>query len=278
MQLERQVAVVTGGAQGIGRALCERFAREGATVVVADLDPARAAEVAGAIGGQALGCDVTDGAAVAALVDAVIRRHERIDLFCCNAGIMVEDRDGTPFGASDRDWQRSWDVNVMGHVHAARAVVPHMQSRGSGTLLNIVSAAGLLNQLGAAAYTATKHAALAFSEALAIDLSDSGIRVAAVCPQYVATDMIGLSYDEHDAESAILSPAQVADAVMSGLAAGDFLILPHPQVADLARAKVGDLPRYLSGMRRLRARVLRDDGSLDWSVMRRSGQRPKPVA
>ncbi|MEQ8802093.1 SDR family oxidoreductase [Haliea sp.] len=257
MQVQGRIVVVTGGGNGIGKALCERFHREGAEkVVVVDLDRADAEAVAAAVAGDAFEVNVRDEEAIKAMVDAVIARHGRIDLFCSNAGIVAGD--GEPWWATsapNSTWQAMWEIHVMAHVYAARACLPGMLERGEGFFLNTVSAAGLLNQVGDAAYSTTKHAAIGFAEALAITHGDDGIKVAVLCPQAVATQMIG-SVEEGGTAGVdgILTPEQVADAVIDGLAAERFLILPHAQVADYRAHKAADYDRWLGGMRKLRRR------------------------
>jgi NAD(P)-dependent dehydrogenase (short-subunit alcohol dehydrogenase family) len=252
MQLKGKVAVVTGGANGIGRALCRRFSAEGArAVIVSDIQAAAASEVAKEIGGQAIETNVTREADVARLVEQVINEFGAIDLFCSNAGV------GTKGGveAADKEWSRSWDVNVMAHVYAARAVLPHMLARREGYLLQTVSAAGLLTQLGSAPYAVTKHAAMALAEWIAITHGDQGIKVSALCPQGVRTDMLRRAEFGGGAfllENA-LEPEQVAEEVVKGLAEERFLILPHPEVAEFFRRKAADYERWLRGMRRLQA-------------------------
>jgi NAD(P)-dependent dehydrogenase (short-subunit alcohol dehydrogenase family) len=253
MRLAGKVAVVTGGGNGIGRALCRRFALEGAkAVVVADVNGVTAAQVADEIGGTAITCDVAREADVVALVAQTIARHQAIDLFCSNAGIAVNGDEHTP----DAEWARCWDVNVMAHVYAARAVVPHMLERGSGYLLQTVSAAGLLTHPQSATYAVTKHASLAFAEWLSITYGDRGITVSALCPQGVRTDMLHRAEAEAARRSFLLDsavePEQVADDVVKGIEAERFLILPHPEVAEYVRRKANDPDRWLRGMRRLR--------------------------
>jgi NAD(P)-dependent dehydrogenase (short-subunit alcohol dehydrogenase family) len=281
MRLIGKVIVVTGGANGIGRALCRRFAAEGAAaIVVADIDVDGARRVATEIGGVAIETDVTKSTDVDRLVAHVTRDRGRIDLFCSNAGIAVDGDETT----SDREWQQCWDVNVMAHVLAARAVLPGMLERGEGYLLQTVSAAGLLTHPFAATYAVTKHASLAFAEWLSIAYGDRGIKVSALCPQGVKTDMLMRARDRanerdgardrdgargfsdgargHDGARGFsratflldtaLEPEQVADDVVKGLADERFLILPHPEVAEYFRRKAGDYDRWLRGMRRLR--------------------------
>jgi len=253
-----QVVVVTGGAQGIGRALCERFARDGAaTVVVADIDAAGAAAVAGAVGGAGFACDVAREADIVAVVEETERRYGPIGLFCSNAGIARLDPDSeNAAGAGDEAWSRSWAVNVMAHVYAARILVPRMSARGGGYLLNTVSAAGLLSQIGGAVYATTKHAALGFAECLAIAHREQGIGVSVLCPQGVDTPMLRSFPAGAESVDGVLSAEAVADAVVAGLAAESFLILPHPQVAAYMRRKTDDYDRWLAGMRRLRRRLI----------------------
>ncbi|MDQ1372763.1 MAG: hypothetical protein QOJ09_101, partial [Actinomycetota bacterium] len=184
MELRDKVVIVTGGASGIGAALCRRFAAEGArAVVVADLQADAAQVVAGEIGGTAMTTNVSVEADVHALVERTVERHGPVDLFCSNAGIAI----GGGVEVPDEEWQRIWDINLMAHVYAARAVLPGMLARGEGYLLNTASAAGLLTNLGAAPYAVTKHAAVALAEWLAITHGDAGIRVSVLCPQGVRT-------------------------------------------------------------------------------------------
>jgi NAD(P)-dependent dehydrogenase (short-subunit alcohol dehydrogenase family) len=251
MNVAGKVVVVTGGAEGIGRALCRRFAADGAAlVVVADINGDGAELVAAEIGGRAIACDVSREADIVRLVEA----SGAIDLFCSNAGIIIEGAAETP----DDEWRAIWGVNVMAHIYAARSVLPGMLARGGGYFLQTVSAAGLLSQIGSAPYSVTKHAALGFAEWLSITYGDRGIGVSALCPQGVRTNMLlrprpgGPSFLEADA----VTPEQVADAVIAGLADERFLILPHPEVAEYFRRKASDYDRWLRGMRRLQARAI----------------------
>jgi NAD(P)-dependent dehydrogenase (short-subunit alcohol dehydrogenase family) len=251
MELKGKVAVVTGGANGIGRALCRKFAAAGARgVVVADLAADGAARVATEIGGLAVPADVSVEADVFNLAEKATSAFGRIDLFCSNAGITV----GGGEEVSDSGWQRIMAINLMAHVYAARAVLPAMLARGEGYLLQTVSAAGLLTSLGSAPYAVTKHAALAFAEWLSITYGDAGIKVSALCPQGVRTDMLPL-FLETDGEAlreSALEPEQVAEAVVAGLAKEQFLILPHPQVVEFFQRKASEYDRWIRGMRRLR--------------------------
>jgi NAD(P)-dependent dehydrogenase (short-subunit alcohol dehydrogenase family) len=253
--------VVTGGASGIGRAMSVRFAALGAAVTVADLHEDGANATAAAIidaGGRARAepCDVRREADIVRLVERATSTFGPIDLFCSNAGVPAG---GGP-EAPDEVWTLAWEVHTMAHVWAARAVLPGMLERGHGYLLHTASAAGLLTNLGAAPYAVTKHAAVAFAEWLAITYGDAGISVSCLCPQGVRTPLLEGAADELAgavvlASGELLEPEQVADAVVAGLAAEQFLILPHPVVTDYWRAKVADYDRWLRGMRRLQTRL-----------------------
>ena len=257
MELSDRVVVVTGAASGIGRALAHRFSAEGARgVVIADLDGAQ--DVAVALGDRALGvaCDVTVEAEVVDLVAEAECAFGPIDLFCANAGVAVGTDEATP----DADWDLALAVNVRAHVYAARALLPAWLERGDGYFLATASAAGLLTQIGSAPYAVSKHAAVAFAEWLSVTYGDRGVRVSCLCPMGVRTPMTEgdhLATDVVAAAGAMLEPDEVADAVVEGLRAERFLILPHPEVATFFARKADDYDRWLAGMRRLQARVAR---------------------
>ncbi|MEM6581726.1 MAG: SDR family oxidoreductase [Pseudomonadota bacterium] len=259
MNVADKIIVVTGGGNGIGKALCERFHEGGAAkIVVADLEDSSASAVAETVEGDAWAVDVRNEQQIQEMVAATEERHGHVDLFCSNAGIIA--LDGEPWwatSAANETWQAMWDIHVMSHVYAARACLPRMLERGTGYFLNTASAAGLLNQIGDAAYSTTKHAAVGFAEALAITHADDGIGVSVLCPQAVATRMIGAAGDDTGGTAGVdgvLSPQQVAEEVIKGLAAEQFLILPHKEVEQYRQRKAADYDRWLGGMRKLRAR------------------------
>ena len=258
MNLEDRVVVITGAAGGIGAALARRFAAERVGgLVLADLDgeavDALATELSD-VDVIAAGVDVTVEAQLAEIVGEALQRYQRIDLFCANAGVTS----GAGLEATDEQWDRTWSVNVLSHIYGARAVLPAMLERGEGYLLHTCSAAGLLTSIGDAPYAVTKHAAVAFAEWLAVTYGGQGVKVSALCPQGVDTAMLrdGLSAGHLGAlvtaaGGAVLPAETVADAVVEGLAAERFLILPHPEVAAYYRRRATDTDRWLAGMRDL---------------------------
>ncbi len=264
-----RTAVVTGGGHGIGRALCRRLAADNVKVVVLDLDGQAANAVADDIDGIAFAIDVGDEVAVGDLVDRVECDVGPIDLFISNAGVAFGDGAEGAVSAEgglnpiDDRWDACWRVNVMAHVYAARALVPRMLERGGGYLVNVASAAGLLSQIGDAAYSTTKHAAVGFAEALAIDYGSRGIKVSVVCPQAVATRMIGIDDDSESFDGGfggndvdgIMSADDVADIIVTDALAGKFLILTHAPVATYVERKAADHDRWISGMQRLREKL-----------------------
>jgi NAD(P)-dependent dehydrogenase (short-subunit alcohol dehydrogenase family) len=254
MELADKHVVVTGGANGIGRAMCRRFAAEGArAIVVADLDGEGATAVASEVGGTAVRLDVSAEPDVQQLVEGAIEANGPIDLFCANAGII------TPGGLDDSNetWERIWGINLMAHVYAARALIPHWVARGEGYLLHTASAAGLLTGIGQLPYSVTKHGVVSLAEWLSITYGNAGVKVSCLCPQGVRTNML-LSGGE-DASNFLLpgskAPEEVADVVVEGLGDERFLILPHPEVAEFFRRKADDYDRWLRGMRRWQAQI-----------------------
>jgi NAD(P)-dependent dehydrogenase (short-subunit alcohol dehydrogenase family) len=264
MEVEGKVAIVTGAGGGIGGAISRALAAAGAKVVVADLDgeaaAATAAEIEAAQPGAAVGveADVADRAAIEGLLRTATETFGPLDLYFANAGVIEGG------GLSDEaHWGRALDVNVMAHVRAAEAVLPAWLERGEGYFVTTASAAGLLTQVGLAPYAVTKHAAVGFAEWLAVTYGDRGIRVSCLCPMGVETAMYtaGLEAEGDEALGArvvagagkILSPDAVAEAVLAGVAAERFLILPHPEVLDFYRRKGIDYDGWIEGMQRLQA-------------------------
>lgn len=249
MQLQDKVIVVTGGASGIGRAMCERFAKEGAKhVVVADLNEAGAVEVAAAIGGTARRVDVSKEQEIVDLIDHTENNVGPIDLFCSNAGIGL----GRGIDEPTEVWQTIWEVNTMSHVWAAKHLVPKMVARGGGYLLNTASAAGLLSQIGSVTYAVTKHAAVALAEWLSITHGADGIKVSVLCPQAVRTAMTAGGAGVAGVDG-MIEPEVAVEAVVQAIADETFLVLPHPEVAEYIKRKTSDYDRWLTGMRRLQA-------------------------
>lgn len=248
------VAVVTGGAGGIGRAISERLAVEGCRVAVVDLEASRAQQAASQIeGAVGLAADVGDHGSVASMVRAVEAQLGPIDVYCSNAGIAV----GRGLGEDD-EWDASWRVHGMAHVHAAREVLPGMTQRGRGAFVVTASAAGLLMMMQSGPYTVTKHASVAVAEWLAVTYGGSGVQFHCLCPQGVNTPMVQSDTSgqaELTASGNILEPEQVAGDVLAAIRDNRFLVLPHPEVHDYEKMKVEDRDRWLAGMRRLLAKV-----------------------
>ncbi|MCG6908531.1 MAG: SDR family oxidoreductase [Deltaproteobacteria bacterium] len=257
MQIKDKVVVVTGGANGIGEALCRRFVKEGARgLVVADINEDRLKIVAGELDILGIRTDVTKEADMVDLVRQAEEAYGPIDLFCSNAGIISSDAPGWTAASCANDvWQKSWDLHVMAHVYAARAVLPGMIARADGYLLSVASAAGLLNQIGSAPYSATKHAAVGFAEALAITHKKDGIKVSVVCPQAVRTQMVAGAEDGAASVDGIMEPEDVAESIVQGLAEERFMILPHPEVKTYFQRKASDYDRWINGMARFREKL-----------------------
>jgi len=242
MEVTGKVIVVTGAASGIGRGLCLRFFREGAkAIVAADVNEAGAKTVADEIRGEAVLCDVSREEDM----------YGRIDIFCSNAGILALGG----YEVDNKTWQRIWEINVLSHVFAARAVLPGMIRQGGGAFMVTASAAGLLSQIGSLPYSVTKHAAVGLAENLAITYGDQGISVFALCPQAVDTEMTrqggGVA-----AVDGMMKPEQLADAVIEAFRVDEFLILPHPEVKTYMQRKTSDYTRWLKGMRKLQERFV----------------------
>jgi NAD(P)-dependent dehydrogenase (short-subunit alcohol dehydrogenase family) len=263
VELNGRVVLVTGAASGIGRALARRFHAEGARMVgVADFHAQGAQLVADELNGRrpnsalALPHDVADNDQVVRAIDTLEAAHGSIDLYFANAGIAG----GGGLETTDADWDRAFGVNVKAHYFAARRLIPGWVARGDGYFCSTASAAGLLSQIGSAPYSVTKHAAVAFAEWLSITYGGQGIKVSCLCPQGVNTNMLNADIDNVGADAvraggAILEPEDVAGAVVDVIRAEQFLVLPHPEVATYQQRKVGDIDRWLGGMRKLQARL-----------------------
>ena len=258
MKAKDRVVVVTGAASGIGRALARRFRAEGAKgIAVADLQEDALKAVADEIGGLAVVTDVTREGDIQTLVQRTEKELGPVDIFCSNAGICWMGGED----ASNADWQTNWDVHVMAHVYAARAVAPKMAARGEGYLVNTASAAGLLSHVNSATYSVTKHAAVALGEWLSIEYGSRGVRVSVLCPQAVRTAMTQGREMGVAALDGMIDPEELADSVIETMDRETFLILPHPVVLDYMKRKTGDYDRWLGGMRRLKDRY-RDSGGV----------------
>jgi NAD(P)-dependent dehydrogenase (short-subunit alcohol dehydrogenase family) len=253
MELKDKVAVITGGSGGIGRAMAKAFLGEGArAIVLADLSQEAVQAAASELGCDGVACDVTDEQQIAELVEHTIRRHGSVDLFCSNAGASVK---GVLTDAANEVWQRQWELHVMSHLYAARAVLPSMIERGEGYLLNTSSAAGLLAAIDSGPYTVTKAAAVKLAEFLSITHADDGIKVSVLCPQGVNTAMAPRSLGNGQTDG-IIEADQLAQVVVDALRDERFHVLPHPEVETYVRRKGDDIDRWLMGMRRLRRRSL----------------------
>lgn len=264
MEFKDKSVVITGAGSGIGAALARRAAGLGARVCVSDLDGDKAQAVADEIGGMAVHCDVRDEAQIQSLVMQASNAQGDIDIYVSNAGLGG----GEPTHAASQSndmWELNWQVHVMSHVYASRALLPKMIERKSGHLVNVASAAGLLNQIGDAAYSATKHAAVSFAESLAITHGADGIGVSVVCPQYVATPLLGLSDQDASTQASLLTADDVALAITQGVEAGRFLILSHPVVQSYVQHRAQDHDRWISAMQMLRAKAQEKFGGIEIS-------------
>ena len=267
LEFQDKIVILTGAAGGIGTALAREFAGRGARLALCDLNAAALEALSGELGALHMICDVTVESHIQALVAEVEARLGPVDIFFSNAGFSSGEPDHAA-SAPDRIWQASWEVHVMAHVYACRALLPAMRARGQGYLVQMASAAGLLNQIGDAAYSTSKHAAVGFAEALAISHGHEGLKVSVVCPQYVATPMLG--YDDPAAAAPVpglLSPEVTAQRVAEAMEEERFLILPHPEVADYMVFKAKEPDKWLAAMRKLRARLVAKLGRLDLAQM-----------
>lgn len=253
MELRDKVVVITGGSGGIGKAMAAAFLREGAkAVMLADLNADAVAEAAAELGCDGMACNATDEDQVIALVDATTAKYGQVDVFCSNAGAGGA---GVLTDAENDVWQQQWELHVMSHLYAARAVLPAMIERGDGYLLNTASAAGLLAALGSGPYTVTKAAAVKFAEFLSITHGDDGIKVSVLCPQGVNTAMAPKSLGDGQTDG-IIEASALADTVVETMREERFHVLPHPEVEEYVRRKGDNVDRWLLGMQRLRKRTL----------------------
>jgi len=249
MDLLDKTAIITGGSGGIGKAMARAFLSEGAKgIVLADLDKGALDAAAAELGCDSMVCNVTDQQQINELASFTKEKYGQIDLFCSNAGAGGE---GLLTDAADEVWQNQWELHVMSHVYAARAVLPDMISRGEGYLLNTASAAGLLAAIGTGPYTVTKAAAVKLAEFISITHGDEGIRVSVLCPQGVNTAMAPRSFGDGQTDG-IIEPEQLAQTVVETIREERFYVLPHPEVEEYVRRKGDDIDRWLVGMRRLR--------------------------
>jgi len=261
VNLTDRVIIVTGGGRGIGRALCVRFAQERPRgIVVADLDEHAAKTVAQEVGGIGLGCDVTVEADIQRVVKAAEDAFGPVSVFCSNAGSTAKGGVET----SDADWQWMWNLHVMSNVYAARAVLPGMLERGEGYLLQTSSAAGLLTEIGSAAYSVSKHATIAFAEWLSIHYRRNGLRVSVLCPSGVQTEMLDLSDPVHQfLHLHSVTAEDVAQQVVEAMAAERFLVLPHQEVGEYFAFKGQDYDKFLHNFSRLPEKLARQQKRRD---------------
>lgn len=252
MEVRNKIAVITGAAGGIGAALARRFHAEGAkAIAIADVQAERLQDVAAGIGALAISCNVAHECEIQNLVQRVEAELGPIDIFCSNAGIArLGDED-----APDEEWQLNWDVHVMAHVYAVRAVAPKMAARGSGYLIHTASAAGLLSHIQSASYAVTKHAAVAFAEWVSIKYRDQGVRVSVLAPQAVRTPMTDRPGGASVSQDGMIEPEELADCVIETMRREAFLMLPHPVVRDYMNKKATDIDRWLEGMNRWRSKA-----------------------
>ncbi len=254
MELNNRVAVVTGAGSGIGAASARAFADAGARVAAVDLNLAGAEDTAAATGGIAIRCDVGSEDAVNAMVARVRAELGEIDLFFHNAGVATG---GDPLTTPIDVWESQWQINVMAHVYAIRAVLPAMLERGDGYFVHTASMAGILTSQGNLTYAATKHAVVGLAEWMAITYHDRGVRTSLLAPLGVRTPMLG-NPDSAFAQTALgplKEPEEVGQMVLDAVREERFLILTDPIAQTWMERKTNDPERWLAGMRRLQAKL-----------------------
>lgn len=249
---KNKIVCITGASGGIGRGIAEMFIAEGAKVAISDLS--KPTETASEIGAIPYACDVSDESSVKAFIADVRNQHGEIDVFVSNAGVGSGNGKYVA-GASNESWELAWQVNVMGSVYAARALMPEWVERGSGRFVITASAAGLLNQIGSASYSCTKHAAVSLAESIAIEHGDQGIKANCICPQYVRSNMTKGMPMAEGSQDGLLEPKDVANALKAAIAADEFMVFPHPVVKNYFINRAMHPDAYLSGMRKLKAKV-----------------------
>lgn len=249
---KNKIVCITGASGGIGRGIAEMFIAEGATVAISDLSLPK--DTASEIGAFAYQCDVSSEASVKSFISDVQSQHGQIDIFVSNAGIGSGNGKYVA-GARNESWEMAWQVNVMGSVYAARALMPEWIERGSGRFVITASAAGLLNQIGSASYSCTKHAAVSLAESIAIEHGDQGIKSNCICPQYVRSNMTKGMPMAEGSKDGLLEPKDVADALKAAIAADEFMVFPHPVVKDYFINRAMHTDAYLAGLRKLKAKL-----------------------
>jgi NAD(P)-dependent dehydrogenase (short-subunit alcohol dehydrogenase family) len=258
--VEGKGVALTGAAMGIGRALAERFAAEGASfVAVLDIDERAAKSVAAAIGGTPVPCDVGDRASITEAVQTVESELGDIDVFCSNAGITGGG--GVAVELEPAVWDRVWRINTLSHVWAAELLLPRMAARGGGWFVQTISAAALITGPSPVAYTVTKHASLGFAEWLAMNYATQGIRVACICPTAVDTPMFSAPSDTVESSNIkatigqLMAPEQLAGIVVDALDAEKFLIVNEDKVLASFQRKAQDYDEWIAGQIRRQERM-----------------------
>ncbi len=263
MNLSQKLVVITGAANGIGAAVAREMADKSARLVLSDINFSAVQELASELGAMAVECDATSEKDIKHLVEQAETLGD-IDLFFSNAGFAAGEPSHSA-SASNEIWNKNWQLHVMSHVYASRALLPKFIQRQSGYLVNVASAAGLLSQIADAAYSATKHAAVSFAESLAIGHADDGVKVSVVCPQYVNTSILAIPEEDRSKElPGVITPEQCAKTIVAGIEGEVFMILPHPEVQTYAETRASQRDLWLDRMRYFRRKLLDEKGSVDF--------------